>query len=72
VKGEKIATVNAYRVGRINFSDIVDYDLEGDEHYPFPHFFCKFRHKGSPFEETYFKSTDKENPYFFEFKDKKS
>ncbi len=70
VKGESLAKVTAYRVGQINFSDIVDYDLEGDEHYPFPHFFCKFRYKGLPFEETYFKCVDDKPPYYFEFKNK--
>jgi len=28
VKGEKPATITTYKVGQINFSDIVDYDLE--------------------------------------------
>lgn len=72
VKTEPLATVTAYRIGQINFSDIVDYDLEGDEHYAFPHFFCKFRHKGLPFEETYFKSVDEKRPHYFEYKDKQS
>jgi hypothetical protein len=71
VKGEYLAKFKTYRVGQINFSDIIDYDLEGDEHYPFPHFFCKFQHKGLPFEATYFKCVDEKPPYYFEFKDKK-
>jgi hypothetical protein len=72
VKGEYLAKIKVYRVGQINFSDIVDYDVEGDEHYPFPHFFCKFRHKGLPFEEIYFKCVDEKPPYYFEFKNKKA
>lgn len=72
VKGDNLTKVSAYRVGQINFSDIVDYDLEGDEHYLSPHFFCKFKYKGLPFESTYFKSVDEKPPYYFEFKDKRS
>lgn len=71
-KGKYLATITAYRVGQINFSDIIDYDLEGDEHYLFPHFFCKFTHKGLPFESVYFKSIDERPPFYSEFKDKKS
>jgi len=71
-KGEYLEKINAYRVGQINFSDIVDYDLKGDEHYNSPHFFCKFRHKGLPFEATYFVRVDEKPPYYYEFKDKKS
>lgn len=70
-KGEYLTTVKAYRIGQINFSDIVDYDLEGDEHYIYPHFFCKFKHKGLPFEETYYQSVDGKPPHYFEFKDKR-
>jgi hypothetical protein len=71
-KDGKFKTIAAYRIGQINFSDIVDYDLEGDEHYPFPHFFCKFTHKGLPFEKTYYSSVNDKPPYYFESKDKKS
>ena len=71
-KGEYLEKISAYRVGQINFSDIVDYDLKGDEYYNFPHFFCKFRHKGLPFEATYFECVDEKPPYYYEFKDKKS
>lgn len=40
-KDSNLETISVYRVGRINFSDIVDYDLKGDEHYPCPHFFLQ-------------------------------
>ena len=70
-KGKYLEKIDAFRVGQINFSDIVDYDLKGDEHYRFPHFFCKFRHKGLPFESTYFVRVDEKPPYYYEFKDKK-
>ena len=69
---ENSDTITACRVGRSNYSDIVVYDLEGDEHYPVPHFFCKFKYKGSPFEETYYTSIDDKLSYLcFEFKDKR-
>jgi len=70
-KSKNLATITALRVGKVNYSDIVDYDLKGDEYYPFPHFFCRFAHKGLPFEETYFESVDEKPPIFFEYKDKK-
>jgi len=71
-KGEYLEKINAYRVGQINFSDIVDYDLKGDDRHNFPHFFCKFRYKGLPFEATYYERVDEKPPYYYEFKDKKS
>jgi hypothetical protein len=49
------------KIGQINFSDIVDYDFNGDEHYNFPHFYCKFKYKGLPFENTY--CVDMKKPY---------
>ena len=61
--------VKVARVGQINFADIIDYDINGDEHYRCPHIFCKFRYKGLPFENTYFYSLGKV-PYYFEYKDK--
>jgi hypothetical protein len=70
-KGKYLTTIKAYRVGQINYSDIVDYDFEGDEHYPFPHFFCKFKYKGLPFEGIYYQSVEEIPPRYFEFKDKK-
>ena len=69
--GEYREKINAFRVGQINFSDIVDYDLKGDDRYRSPHFFCKFKYKGLPFESTYFVRVDEKPPYYYEFKDKK-
>ena len=60
--------VKVTRVGQINFSDIVDYDINGDEHYICPHIFCKFKYKGLPFENVYFYSIDENAPReYFEF-----
>jgi hypothetical protein len=56
IKGEKI---NVYEIGQINFQDIVDYNLKGDEFYIYPHFFCKFKYKGTPFEKVYYQNVKK-------------
>lgn len=29
---------------------IVDYDIEGDEYYPYPHIYCNFGFNGQPYE----------------------
>jgi hypothetical protein len=44
--------VVAYPVGRIPF-DLIEYvDWEGDEYYPYPHIYCRFKGpRGSPYEE---------------------
>lgn len=38
-------------VGRIPYDNIVAYDVDGDEYYNFPHFFCDFSIHGEPYEE---------------------
>jgi len=48
-------TITVAKVGQINFSDIVDYDINGDEHGHYPHIYCRFRHKGLPFENVYYR-----------------
>lgn len=64
--------IKVARVGVIDYSDIVDYDLRGDEYYIKPHFFCKFRHNGSPFIEEYYMTIDnKDVPYYFDISTKK-
>lgn len=45
--------VKVIKVGQINFADIVDYDIDGDEYYICPHLFCRFKNKGTPFENIY-------------------
>ena len=51
--------INVMKVGQINFSDIVEYDLKGDEYYNCPHIYCKFNFKGTPFENYYFQHLEK-------------
>ncbi len=38
-------------VGRINFNDIVEYDMRGDGSTLYPHFYCKFENQGTPYEQ---------------------
>ena len=60
--------VKVAKVGQINFADIVDYDIDGDEYYICPHVFCKFKYRGTPFENIYYYNVDKTYEYF-ELKD---
>lgn len=61
-------TIKAAKVGQINFSDIVGYDINGDEYDICPHIFCKFIYKGLPFENTYFYDLDHTvYPNYYEF-----
>jgi hypothetical protein len=62
--------IKVAKVGQINFSNIVEYDIKGDEYYICPHIYCKFIYKGSPFENVYY--YDLEKTYdCFELKDKR-
>lgn len=51
--------ISVYEIGKINFNDIVDYNLDGDEFYIYPHFFCKNLYKGTPFEKIYYQNIEK-------------
>ena len=42
--------IKVFKIGRIPFSMIVDYDIEGDEYYPYPHIYCNFGFNGQPYE----------------------
>lgn len=56
IKGEKI---NVLEIGQINFLEIVDYNIKGDEFYMYPHLFCKYTYKGTPFEKVYYQNVNK-------------
>jgi hypothetical protein len=56
--------IKVAKVGQINFSDIVGYDVDGDEHYICPHVFCRFKYKGTPFENIYYFNLSKTYEYF--------
>jgi hypothetical protein len=70
---ENFLKVKAEKVSVVAYEDIVEYDLRGDEHYFCPHFFCKFRHNGTPFIEEYYLILDNKDklPYFFDETTKK-
>lgn len=51
--------VMVFQIGQINFSEIVDYDIQGDEYYIRPIIFCKFPYKGTPFESRYYVNPSK-------------
>ncbi len=57
-------------VGRISFSNIIEYDFGGDESSPMPHLFCKFDNDNTPYESieyySYADSKKKKAPYHFE------
>lgn len=45
-QGEK--GINAYPVGKIPYENIINIDWNGDEYYPFPHIYCRYRNR-SPY-----------------------
>ncbi|MGI4751413.1 MAG: hypothetical protein ACRYFB_12340 [Janthinobacterium lividum] len=59
------------KVGRINFSDIIVYDIKGDEYHNYPHIYCKFKYKGLPFENFYYYNV-KRSYETYELEDKRS
>lgn len=56
---ENAEIINVLKVGQINFSEILDYDLYGDEYYNRVQIFCKFTHRGTPFEDYYYVNSEK-------------
>lgn len=53
--GEKHSdSLRVYTIGKINYTEIIDYDINGDEYDVCPHIFCNFIHKGTPFEQIYY------------------
>ena len=47
------------KIGKINYSEIIDYDIDGNEYDLHPHFYCKFLYSGTPYEEIYYVDKDK-------------
>ena len=64
---DKDTKVLAYPVGRIPF-DLIEYiNWDGDEYYPFPHIYCKFKSfKRQPYESIPFFAKRGESEYLFE------
>ncbi|WP_051878308.1 hypothetical protein [Chryseobacterium sp. FH1] len=48
-----------FTIGKINYTEIVDYDIDGDEYDVCPHIFCKFIYQGTPFEKIYYEDVDR-------------
>lgn len=44
--------------GCIPFENIIDYDIDGDEYYRFPHLFCDYSSGGDPFETIRYRTED--------------
>ena len=42
--------IKLWRLGRIPWHNIREYDLDGDEYYNCPHFYCRFADDGTPYE----------------------
>ena len=64
VDNEKFKIDIAYEVGRIPFENIIAYDIDGDEFYPFPHIYCDFKYSCMPYEEIrYYYVGDYEKSY---------
>jgi len=67
IKDEEELTGNLVKVGKIgqiSFTDIIDYDVDGDEFGNYPHIFCDFKYEGTPFENTYYYNLNKTFEYF--------
>ncbi len=54
-KSKEEGDIEAFYVGRIPFEALEAIDWEGDEHYDYPHLFCRyFSHRRGPFEDNIF------------------
>ena len=46
--------IHIWRIGRIPWRNIVDYDMVRDEYYSIPHIYCRFADSGMPYEDIVF------------------
>lgn len=68
-KDSNIENIRVFKIARLNYSEIIDYDIRGDEYDACPHIFCKFKHDGLPFEEIYYEDVNRiYNTYMIENK----
>ncbi len=51
--------IDAFEIANIPYDNIVDFDIEGDEFYDCPHFYCRFDNLGEPYEEIWYQPTPK-------------
>jgi hypothetical protein len=52
--GDEEKFENAYLIGYVPYENIVSVNWDGDEYYGYPHIFCKFAHRGQPYERLAF------------------
>jgi len=64
---ENYVTRKVIVLGRIPYELIVDYDVDGDEYYNYPHLFCDFRNNGLPYEEYSYRLIDEENNSHYDY-----
>ncbi|ERI11819.1 hypothetical protein [Aneurinibacillus aneurinilyticus] len=68
---ERYFRVNALEIGNIPFSNIIEYDINGDEFYIYPHLFCDFSNQGHPYESIDYVVETEDSGYAFLDVDKK-
>ncbi|MEI8202455.1 MAG: restriction endonuclease [Bacteroidota bacterium] len=70
----KYNVIKARKIGRIPFTNIIEYDFSGDEYHPYPNLYCRFNFNESPFESfEYYTYGDREKeitPSHFEINDR--
>lgn len=49
--GDKIVDLRVEILGCIPFENIIEYDIDGDEYYNYPHLFCDFVNVSDPYEK---------------------
>lgn len=47
----EVIETDAELLGCIPFENIIDYDIDGDEYYNYPHLFCDFVNVSDPYEK---------------------
>ena len=50
-------------LGCIPFDSIIEYDIDGDEYYPYPHLYCDFIHTTDPYEKIVYMDSDTNYKY---------
>jgi hypothetical protein len=63
--------INAFMIGNIPYDNIVDFDIEGDEYYSCPHFYCQFDSLGEPYESVWYLPTPEFQKVTYWLEDKK-
>ena len=56
LKSPRYNSVRVKVIGRIRYTDIVDYKIDGDNYYNEPHIYCRFNDNNEPYEEIYYKT----------------